>query len=75
MKNYNMLKVAPIIMAFFTMGYVDLVGISTNYIKADFGISDTMTNMLGSVLFFWFLVLSVPTGILMNKFGRRRTWR
>ena len=73
MKNYNMLKVAPIIMAFFTMGYVDLVGISTNYIKADFGISDTMTNMLGSVLFFWFLVLSVPTGILMNKFGRRRT--
>lgn len=59
--------------AFLTMAYVDLVGISVNYIKADFGLSDTMTNIFGSVLFFWFLVASVPTGMLMNMVGRRNT--
>ncbi len=73
MKNTKISLFAPILAAFFVMGYIDLVGISANHIKSDFGLSDTMTNLLGSLLFFWFLVLSVPTGMLMNKFGRRRT--
>ena len=73
MKNLKISLFAPILAAFFAMGYVDLVGISTNYVKSDFGLSDTMTNLLGSFLFFWFLVLAVPTGMLMNKFGRRNT--
>jgi fucose permease len=63
----------PIMMAFFAMGFVDLVGIATNYIKADFKLSDTMANLLPSMVFFWFLVLSVPTGVLMNKIGRKNT--
>lgn len=60
-------------MAFFAMGFVDLVGIATNYVKADFRLSDTMANLLPSMVFFWFLVLSVPTGLLMNKIGRKNT--
>lgn len=73
MKNKSTLLFAPVLAAFFVMGYVDLIGISSNYIKADFGLSDTSANMLGEMLFVWFLVLSLPTGMLMNRLGRRKT--
>lgn len=63
----------PIFVVFFTMGFVDLVGIATNYIKDDFQLSDTFANFLPSMVFFWFFVCSVPTGMLMNKIGRRNT--
>ena len=55
------------------MGFVDLVGIATNYVKQDFKLSDTIANMLPMTLFIWFALLSVPTGITMNKLGRKRT--
>jgi fucose permease len=55
------------------MGFVDLVGIATNYVKADFNLSDTMANLLPSMVFFWFLVCAVPTALLMNKIGRKNT--
>ena len=59
----------PLLMSFFVMGFVDLVGIATNYVKADFHLYDTMANVLPSMLFFWFLVMSVPTGLLMKNGG------
>lgn len=74
MKKTNSLTILiPLMMAFFAMGFVDLVGIATNYVKADFHLSDTMANLLPSMVFFWFLVMSVPTGLLMNKIGRKNT--
>ena len=55
------------------MGFVDLVGIASNYVKADLGLTDIQANIFPSLVFFWFLIFSVPTGILMNKIGRKRT--
>jgi fucose permease len=69
----NVWKLIPVMLAFFVMGFVDLVGIATNYVKADFALSDTMASLFPSMVFFWFLILSVPTGMLMNKIGRRKT--
>lgn len=66
-------KVLPVLFGFFIMGLVDLVGIATNYVKQDFALSDTLANMLPMTLFLWFAILSVPTGIMMNKLGRKRT--
>lgn len=63
----------PVMLTFFTMGFVDSVGIATNYVKVDFGLSDTIANLCPSMVFFWFLVCSVPTGMLMNRIGRKRT--
>ena len=60
-------------LCFFAMGFVDLVGIASNYIKEDLGLTDSMANLLPSLVFFWFLIFSVPTGMLMNKIGRKRT--
>lgn len=69
--NYG--KLLPVLFAFFAMGFVDLVGIATNYVKVDFNLSDTMANLFPSMVFFWFLIFSVPTGLMMNKIGRRNT--
>lgn len=63
----------PIMAAFFIMGFVDMVGVATNYVKADFSLSDTMSNFLPSMVFFWFFLLSVPTSLLMNKIGKSKT--
>jgi len=74
MKTDNILpKIIPVMLAFFTMGFVDLVGIATNYVKQDFNLSDTAANFYSVMVFLWFLVFSVPTGLLMNKIGRRKT--
>lgn len=74
MKNSNLIsKLLPIMLTFFAMGFVDLVGIATNYVKADFQLSDTLANLMPSMVFLWFFVLSVPTGLLMNKIGRKKT--
>ena len=73
MKNPNRLAIIPVILTFFTIGFVDLVGIASNYVKADLARSDSVANVLPSLVFFWFLIFSVPTGMLMNRIGRKRT--
>ncbi len=63
----------PVMLCFFCMGFVDLVGIASNYVKEDLALSDTVANIFPSLVFFWFLIFSVPTGMLMNKIGRKNT--
>jgi len=60
-------------LCFFAMGFVDMVGIASNYVKADLNLSDSMANTLPSLVFFWFLIFSIPTSLLMNKIGRKNT--
>ena len=66
-------KLVPIMLAFFAMGFVDMVGTATNYAKADFALSDTVANFLPTMVFFWFLIMSVPTSMIMNRIGKRNT--
>lgn len=66
-------KLFPVMLCFFAMGFVDLVGIASNYVKADLNLSDSQANIFPSLVFFWFLIFSVPTGILMNRIGRKKT--
>ena len=66
-------KLAPVMLCFFAMGFVDLVGIASNYVKIDLGLTDTQANLFPSLVFFWFLIFSVPTGVLMNRIGRKKT--
>lgn len=67
------LKLIPVMLCFFAMGFVDLVGIASNYVKADLGLTDAQANIFPSLVFFWFLIFSIPTGLLMNRIGRKRT--
>lgn len=71
--NQSKLTLIPVMIAFFTMGFVDLVGAVSNNMQEDFGLSDSAANFFPSLVFFWFLIFSVPTGMLMNKIGRKKT--
>lgn len=68
-----MLQIIPVMLCFFVMGFVDLVGTASNYVQKDLGLSDSQANLFPSLVFFWFLIFSVPTGMLMNKIGRKNT--
>ena len=67
------LVLIPLILTYFAMGFVDLVGIASNYLKVDLGLTDAEANIFPSLVFFWFLIFAVPTGMLMNRIGRRKT--
>lgn len=73
MKQTNKMAIISVMFCFFCMGFVDLVGIASNYVKADLHLSDSVANIFPSLVFFWFLIFSVPTGVLMNKIGRKKT--
>ncbi len=68
-----MKKILPVLFGFFVMGFCDVVGIATSYVKQDFGLSETLAGFIPSAVFLWFLLLSVPTALLMNKIGRKAT--
>ncbi len=73
MSKVNKLALLPLMLCFFAMGFVDLVGIASNYVKEDLNLTDSTANIFPSLVFFWFLIFSVPTGMLMNRIGRKKT--
>lgn len=72
-KKSFLMMIAPVMLCFFAMGFVDLVGTASNYVQKDLGLTDAEANLFPSLVFFWFLIFSVPTGMLMNKIGRKNT--
>lgn len=72
-KKSYIARMVPVMLCFFAMGFVDLVGTASNYVQKDLGLTDSQANLFPSLVFFWFLIFSVPTGMLMNKIGRKKT--
>ena len=73
MQKTSKFALLSVMLCFFTMGFVDLVGIASNYVQQDLGLTHAQANIMPSLVFFWFLIFSVPTGMLMNKIGRKKT--
>jgi len=74
MKEKNSAKIfLPVIFSFFVMGFVDLVGVSTGYMKQDFNLSDRMAQFIPFMVFIWFALLSIPTGIFQDRKGKKTT--
>lgn len=69
----SLMQIVPVMFCFFVMGFVDLVGTASNFVKQDLSLTDSEANIFPSLVFFWFLLFSVPTGMLMNHIGRKRT--
>ena len=63
----------PVLFGFFVMGFCDLVGIATSYVKDSFNWSESMAGFVPSMVFIWFFILSVPVAVWMNKIGRKNT--
>jgi fucose permease len=63
--------VTPVLLSFFVMSACDLVGISVDNVKADFGLNNTLSQLIPLAVFAWFFLLSVPTGLLQDRIGKR----
>jgi MFS transporter, FHS family, L-fucose permease len=71
-KKLNIPKLLPVLMAFIVMSFVDLVGIGVDNVKSDMGLSNTLAQLIPSAAFLWFLLLSVPVGIMQARIGKRK---
>ncbi len=67
----KILRILPLLMAFMVMGFVDIVGVSTGYIKQDFGLDDQVAQLLPMMVFLWFFFLAIPSAILQEYIGKR----
>jgi len=67
----EMRKILPVFLSFIVMGFVDIIGVATGYVKKDFQLTDFIAQFLPMMVLLWFFVLSVPVGILQDKFGKR----
>ena len=72
-----MKKIAPgllvtLILCYFTEGFVDIVGIATNMVQQDMAQNQTRASLMPSLVFIWFLLISVPSGLVMDRIGRKR---
>lgn len=72
-RTTSLFTLSAVMLSFFAMGFVDLVGIASNYVQKDLGLSDSEANLFPSLVFFWFLLCSVPTSMVMNRIGRKNT--
>jgi len=74
MKQKTSVKIfLPVIFSFFVMGFVDLVGVATGYVKQDFNLSDKMAQLIPFMVFIWFALMSIPTGIFQDRKGKKLT--
>ncbi|MEI6050690.1 MAG: MFS transporter [Bacteroidota bacterium] len=70
-QKVNITKILPVLMAFFVMSFVDLVGIGVDRVSKDMNLSATLAQLIPSAAFLWFLLLSVPVGVMQSRLGKR----
>ena len=73
MKTKNRFAILPILAGFFVMGFCDIISTVLNQVKAECQLSDVTAGFLPSMIFIWFFLISIPTGILCGKIGRKNT--
>lgn len=71
-KRYSLSHLLPVLFGFYVMGFCDVVGVATSYVQQHFSLSESLAGLIPSMVFLWFLLLSVPVAFLMNRIGRCR---
>ena len=67
----NISRISPVLMAFFVMSFVDLVGVGVDRVSKDMNLSATDAQLIPSAAFLWFFVLSVPVGVMQSRLGKK----
>ena len=65
-------KLVPVMLSFMVMGFVDIIGVATGYIRQDFEITNFAAQFLPMMVLVWFFVLAVPAGVIQDKLGKRK---
>ena len=70
MKNKSMML--PMLAGFFVMGFGDIIGTVMNQVKAECAADAARISYLMPIFaYVWFLVISIPTGVLSGCLGRK----
>jgi fucose permease len=70
-QRVNITRILPVLMAFFVMSFVDLVGIGVDRVSKDMSLSATLAQLIPSAAFLWFFLLSVPVGVMQSHLGKK----
>lgn len=67
-----MLRILPILLAFFLMGLADAMGPNADAIKNAYQINNVMSTLVSFAVFIAFAVFSVPGGLLASRIGKKK---
>lgn len=66
------LALLPLLAGFFVMGFGDIIGTVMNQVKAECAEhADAISWLMPVFAYVWFLAISVPTGVLAGRIGRK----
>ena len=60
MKKNTLSVILPVMFGFLAMGFIDMIGLVTSNVRADFDMSDGLVNTISLSCYLWFLLLSIP---------------
>ena len=62
----------PLLAGFFVMGFGDIIGTVMNQVKAECAANaESISWLMPIFAYVWFLVISIPTGVMAGRIGRR----
>ena len=66
------MAILPLLAGFFVMGFGDIIGTVMNQVKAECTANaDRISWLMPIFAYVWFLVISIPTGVLAGRIGRK----
>lgn len=72
MKVSKTRMILPVLLSFFVVSFVDLVGTGVDELKQNSDTPEYLLQLIPFVAFIWFFLLSVPAGIWQAKIGKKR---
>jgi fucose permease len=64
----------PLLAGFFVMGFGDIIGTVMNQVKAECAANaESISWLMPIFAYVWFLVISIPTGVLSGRIGRKNS--
>lgn len=72
MKKINPVVVVPVLLSFFVVSFIDLVGTGVDELKQDSNTPLYVLQLIPFVALIWFFLLSVPVGVWQDKAGKKK---
>ena len=72
MKKINPVVVTPVLISFFVVSFIDLVGTGVDELKQDSSTPQYILQLIPFVALIWFFLLSVPVGVWQDRAGKKK---
>lgn len=72
MKKGNPAVIIPVLLSFFVVSFIDLVGTGVDELKQDVTTPLYVLQLIPVVALIWFFLLSVPVGVWQDRAGKKR---